>query len=205
VYHPRRLLTPLRWLWLAVLLLASGCATRPPAVAPEAESAWLEHRAALEALRDWQVQGRVALRTETEGWSASFDWQQRGDNYRIRLRGPFGQGAVELHGGQHGVWLKRADQPAVFAQNPDVLLHQQTGWHLPVKGLAAWLRGLPVADGDPVIQWDEQGRLLHIGQNGWLIDYQRYLEKGGLSLPKKLRLQRDSIQVRFVVDDWQIP
>jgi len=64
---------------------------------------------------------------------------------------------------------------------------------------------LPVADGDPVIQWDEQGRLLHIGQNGWLIDYQRYLEKGGLSLPKKLRLQRDSIQVRFVVDDWQIP
>jgi len=87
VYHPRRLLTPLRWLWLAVLLLASGCATRPPAVAPEAESAWLEHRAALEALRDWQVQGRVALRTETEGWSASFDWQQRGDNYRIRLRG----------------------------------------------------------------------------------------------------------------------
>lgn len=194
-----------RWLWLIVLLLAGGCATRPPAVAPEAESAWLEHRAALEALRDWQVQGRVALRTETEGWSASFDWQQRGANYRIRLRGPFGQGAVELHGGRHGVWLKRADQPAVFAQNPEVLLHQQTGWQLPVKGLAAWLRGLPVADGDPAVQWDEQGRLLHIGQNGWLIDYQRYLEKGGLALPKKLRLKRDSIQVRFVVDDWQIP
>ena len=128
-----------------------------------------------------------------------------GNDYRIRLRGPFGQGAVELHGGQHGVWLKRADQPAIFAQNPEVLLQQQTGWQLPVTGLSAWLRGLPVGDSDPVVQWDAQGRLLHIGQNGWLIDYQRYLEKGDLSLPKKLRLKRESIQVRFVVDDWQIP
>jgi len=194
-----------RWLWLLIPVLAVGCATRPPVAAPEAEPAWLEHRAALEALRDWQVQGRVALSTDNEGWNASFDWQQRGKNYRIRLRGPFGQGAVELHGGQHGVWLKRADQPAVFAHNPDVLLQQQTGWQLPVTGLSAWLRGLPVADGDPVIRWDAQGRLLHIGQSGWSIDYQRYLEKGGLSLPKKLRLKRDSIQVRFVVDSWQIP
>jgi len=58
----------IRWLWLAVLVLAGGCATHPPAGTPEAEPAWLEHRAALEALRDWQVQGRVALRTETEGY-----------------------------------------------------------------------------------------------------------------------------------------
>jgi len=194
-----------RWLSLLILVLAGGCATRPPVLAPEAEPAWLEHRAALEALRDWQVQGRVALRTEDEGWSASFDWQQRGENYRIRLRGPFGQGAVELRGGQHGVWLKRADQPPVFALNPEALLQQQTGWQLPVTGLVAWLRGLPVSDGDPVIQWDTEGRLLHIGQNGWSINYQVYLEKGDLSLPKKLRLTRDSIQVRLVVDDWQIP
>jgi len=196
---------PTRWLWLGLLVVASGCATHPPVTAPEAETAWLEHRAALEALRDWQVQGRVALRTETEGWNASFDWRQRGSRYRIRLRGPFGQGAVELQGGEHGVWLKRADQPAVFAQNPEVLLQQQTGWQLPVSGLTAWLRGLPVVDGDPDIQWDTQGRLLHIGQNGWRIDYQRYLEKDGLQLPKKLRLKRDSVQVGFVVDSWQIP
>ena len=193
------------WLLLTILVLAGGCATRPPVLAPEAEPAWLERRAALEGLRDWQVQGRVALRTEDEGWSASFDWQQRGENYRIRLRGPFGQGAVELRGGQHGVWLKRADQPPVFALNPEALLQQQTGWQLPVTGLVAWLRGLPVSDGDPVIQWDTEGRLLHIGQNGWSINYQHYLEKGDLSLPKKLRLTRDSIQVRLVVDDWQIP
>jgi outer membrane lipoprotein LolB len=190
---------------MLVLVLAGGCATRPPALVPEAEPAWLEHRAALEALRDWQVRGRVALRTEDEGWSANFDWQQRGENYRIRLRGPFGQGAVELRGGQHGVWLKRADQPAVFAYNPEALLQQQTGWQLPVTGLVAWLRGLPVSDDDLVIKWDKQGRLLHIGQNGWLIEYQRYLEMGDLSLPEKLRLTRDSIQVRLVVDDWQIP
>ena len=188
-----------------LLLVAAGCATRPQIPVPEAESAWLEHRDALEALRDWQVKGRVALRTEDEGWSAGFDWRQRGENYRIRLRGPFGRGAVELNGDRHGVWLKRADQPAVFAVNPEALLQQQTGWRLPVTGLGAWLRGLPVNGSEPVVQLDAQGRLLHIGQNGWLIDYQRYMDSNGLPLPKKLRLSRDSVQVRFVLDDWQIP
>ncbi|MFQ5642150.1 MAG: lipoprotein insertase outer membrane protein LolB [Thiogranum sp.] len=194
-----------RWLLLAMLLMTTACATRPQVPAPEAESAWLEHRATLEALHDWQVRGRVALRTEDEGWSAAFDWQQRGDDYRIRLRGPFGQGAVELRGDRHGVWLKRADQPAVFALNAEALLQQQTGWRLPVTGLAAWLRGLPVGGSDPLVRWDEQGRLLHIAQNGWQIDYQRYTDSNGLPLPQKLRLERDAVQVRFVLDDWQIP
>ncbi len=190
---------------LLAALLMSACATRPKIPEPAAESVWLDRQATLAALHDWQAKGRVALRTGEEGWSAGFDWQQRGENYRIRLRGPFGRGAVELHGNAQGVWLRRADQPAVFALNPEDLLQQQTGWRLPVTGLAAWLRGLPVRDPAPVLQWDAQGRLLHIGQDGWSIDYQRYMDSAGLSLPKKLRLQRDAIQVRFVIDDWQIP
>lgn len=188
---------------LTVFIL--GCASQPPQPSPQAQSAWLEHRATLEALSNWQVQGRVALRTDDEGWSANFDWQQRGTDYRIRLRGPFGQGAVELHGSALGVWLQRAEQQPVFALDAETLLEQQTGWRLPVAGLAAWLRGMPVTDSESVTVWDAQGHLQTLTQNGWQIDYQRYLEKDTLVLPEKLRLQRDSVRVRFVIDDWQLP
>jgi len=191
------------WLWLAGLLVLSGCASRAPVSPAGSEADWLARQAALETLTHWRVQGRIAVRTASEGWSANFDWKQRGKDYRIRVRGPFGQGAVELRGNSLGVWLKRADQPPVFALNPEALLEQETGWQLPLTGLGSWLRGLPVPGGQPNIAWDEQGRLLEIEQNGWQISYSRYLTQGDLQLPEKLRMQRDSLRVKFIIDGWQ--
>lgn len=190
-------------LWLAGLLVLSGCATRPPVSPIAAEASWLARQATLEELTDWRVEGRIAVRTADEGWSAHFDWKQRGEDYRIRVRGPFGQGAVELQGNGQGVWLKRVDQPPVFALNPEELLEQETGWQLPVAGLSSWLRGLPVPGGTPDIVWDAQGRLLKIDQNGWQISYSRYRVQGDFQLPEKLRMQHNSLQVKFIIDGWQ--
>jgi outer membrane lipoprotein LolB len=188
---------------LAAATLAA-CATRPPVSVPATQAAWLAHRASIESLTHWQVQGRVAVRADDEGWSAHFDWKQTDQDYQIRLRGPFGQGAVELHGNGQGVWLKRADQAPVFAVNPERLLQQETGWRLPVAGLSSWLRGLPVAEDEHSnLQWDEHGRLLEVEQNGWQIVYRSYELQGDLQLPEKLQLSRDSLLVKFVIDDWQ--
>jgi len=194
------LLRPVLW---SCLFFVTACAVRPPIPEPAAEAAWLLHRSSVVALTHWQVTGRVAVRAEDDGWNANFDWQQQGDEYRIRLRGPFGQGAVELHGNSAGVWLKRADQPAVFAVDAETLLVRETGWRLPVSGLGSWLRGLPLDGVDSHYQWDEQGRLSRIEQNGWQIDYARYQQSGSFDLPVRLRLERDSLQVKFVIDGWQ--
>ena len=192
-----------RWLWLAAVVVLSACATRPPVPPAVSQASWLAHSAALQALTHWGVQGRMAVRTDTEGWTAHFDWKQRGEEYLIRVRGPFGPGAVELQGNGSGVWLKRADQPPVFAHNPEALLEQETGWQLPLAGLSSWLRGLPVPGGQPTMAWDERGRLLQIQQDGWEISYSRYLAQGQFQLPEKLRMQRDSLQVKFIIDGWQ--
>lgn len=193
----------MHWSWKLLLLLLAGCAVRAPLPEPAAEAAWLAHRASLQGLTHWQVQGRVAVRAGEEGWSAHFDWQQQGEDYRIRLRGPFGQGAVELHGNPGGVWLKHSDRPEVFALDPETLLERETGWRLPVSGLSAWLLGLPVAEVDADYQWDAQGALLEIDQDGWHIDYSRYQQNGALRLPVRMRLERNTLQVRFVIDSWQ--
>ncbi len=193
-----------RWAWLvASVVVLSACATRPSVSPEDSKANWLAHQAAVQTLTHWQVKGRIAVRSASEGWTAHFDWEQRGEDYRIRVRGPFGQGAVELQGDGAGVWLKRTDQPPLYALNPEALLEQETGWRLPVGGLSSWLRGLPVPGGEPTIAWDARGRVLEIEQDGWQINYSRYLPQGDLQLPGKFRMTRESLQVKFILDGWQ--
>jgi outer membrane lipoprotein LolB len=190
--------------WLLMLLL-TACAVQPPQVSQAPRSTWLKHRATLEGMDQWQAQGRIAVRVGDEGWNANFDWRQLGADYRIRLRGPFGQGAVELAGDpRQGVWLRRADAPPRFALDPETLLLEETGWQLPVAGLSDWLRGLPVADAEPSLVWDERGRLVALEQDGWQIDYRRYQTAGGVELPALLVLQQERVRVKFVIDTWQL-
>lgn len=188
-----------------VVMLLAACAPRPPQPPDLSEAAWLAHRASIESLSGWQVQGRVAIRNEDDGWHAAFDWQQRGDAYRLRLRGPFGQGAVELRGDSNGVWLQRQDREPVFARSVDLLLQEETGWLLPVSGLQDWLLGVPVDDQPAVLDWDERGLLQSLQQAGWQIDYRRYQATGGRQLPDRLQLARDALRVKVVVDEWQLP
>jgi outer membrane lipoprotein LolB len=187
------------------VLLVSACATRPVATPSADQSVWLAHHARVQNLDDWQVQGRVAVRREADGWNANFDWQQRGDEYRIRLRGPFGQGAVELHGNTSGVWLKRKEHAAVYAHDAEALLEAETGWQLPLNGFGSWLRGVPEADMPANLDWDEEGRLRLLQQADWEINYRRYQFVNDVSLPDRLRLRRDSLLVKVVIDQWQMP
>ena len=70
--------------------------------------------------------------------------------------------------------------------------------------MGSWLRGLPEADAPATIDWDEDGHLRHLTQANWEIDYRRYQAVDTLSLPDRLRLSRDSLLVKVVIDRWQI-
>ncbi len=199
---------PLKWFHLFRLFfltfLLSACATQAPLRPPADAGAWKTHKAAVSALQRWQARGRIAVRTDEDGWSASFDWKQVDGDYRIRLRGPFGQGAMELDGSARGVWLKRAGQPAVFSTRPEILLEQQSGWRLPVAGLDYWLRGLPDREGEADSQLDAAGRLVSLQQHGWQVDYRNYRHYGNYALPTRLDLRRNGVRVRLLIDDWEL-
>lgn len=195
-----------RWLpLLALLVFLAGCASSPEVIQTGSQADWIAHRNSIAALQHWQVQGRIAVSDDNQGWSANFDWQQHGESFRIRLRGPFGQGAVELLGDEKGVRLLQADKHVVYASSAEDLLHQQTGWRLPVSSLRFWLRGLPVPDVASNFRVDLQGRLIDLQQHDWSIDYSRYQQLENYSLPDRLKLEDGSLRVKFVVDRWQLP
>lgn len=188
-----------------LVLLLSSCATQAPLVDSGDSEAWEARRQALLALETWQARGRIAVRTDSDGWSAGFDWRQASTDYRIRLRGPFGQGALELEGDGRGVWLKRAGQPAVFSVDPEALLQAESGWQLPVDGLDHWLRGLPDSSGNAISRLDAAGRLASLQQHGWQIDYSTYRNYGEYALPARLEMQRNGLRVKVIIDTWELP
>jgi len=179
---------------LAVLLLA-GCATTP--VPRSSESA--------AGLSAWQLNGRVSLTRGEEGWHASLHWQQQADRFFLKISGPLGQGGFQLSGDSRGVVLVDADGQTFAARDADALLQQVTGWQLPVTGLRYWIRGLPVPGAAAAqVRQDDAGRLSHLDQSGWAVNYDRYQIVNSISLPGKLKLVHDDISVRIVVDKWEL-
>jgi outer membrane lipoprotein LolB len=52
--------------------------------------------------------------------------------------------------------------------------------------------------------YDEAGRLSHLEQSGWSIDYQRYQLVEGAAVPAKMQLAHEDIDVRLVINQWQL-
>src|SRR5699024_3065931 len=81
-------------LMLALLGACTTVPTRPTAPLP----------ADLHDLERWQARGRLGVSGPDSGGSGSFDWQQRGDQADIQIRGPIGLGSVllQMRGGDAG-------------------------------------------------------------------------------------------------------
>lgn len=189
-------------LLLSCLLLAA-CATAPPG-GPLAEGPWPERRAALSGLRDWHVSGRIGVTSATEGWHANVHWQQQGQHYLIDLIGPLGQGRLRVEGDESGVVVHTADGQVLRAAEPEQILEQAVGMRIPLQGLIYWIRGLPDPAKRSELTGDAQGRLVHLEQDGWSIDYPRYERVAALELPTRISARQGDLQVKLAIGEWKI-
>lgn len=192
----------IRWLFPLWFLLLAGCAATPvmpPAADPQ--QVWREHQQQLAAVVAWALVGRIAIRTEDEGWQASIDWQQRSQDYAIHLTGPLGQGSLRLQG--DGRIVSLSDGEAILMdEDAEALLYREMGWRVPVSALRYWALGLP-APGAAEQELNPQGLLGRLRQAGWSIEFRDYIRRGELLLPGRLFISNHQAQIRLVVDRWE--
>lgn len=195
-----------RFVFLFVTLL-SGCEALPvtevPLSAIEQQAAWARHQAQLDGLEAWTLDGRISLRHDEEAWHASLHWQQVDSVYHLNLFGPFGQGAVQLDGSPQSVVL-RHDGQILQSDDAEQLLQQQLGLQVPVNGLRYWAVGQVAPGSDYKEELDPVGRLAVLEQNGWRVRYRGYVAVQGIMLPDKVFLDHDGLDVRLVIDQWQV-
>lgn len=192
---------------LVIALLLAGCGSVPPRTADvDAQPAWEARQLALARQSEWTLNGRLSLTLDETSWHASLRWRQRGDDYEIRIFGPFGRAVALIEGGPDDVLLRTAEGEEFRATDADELLRRELGWPLPVAGLRYWVLGLaqpPLARAR--VELADGGRPLRLFQDGWTIDYQRYSEPPAAGLPDRMLLTRETVSLRLLVDEWRLP
>lgn len=179
----------------AALLIAvalAGCATSPPAVAPtrpEGDAAFT-------------VEGRLSARHGSDAFAANFRWTHAPAFDELDLTTPLGQGIAEIRGdaNAHRVEVRAADGRTDTATDWATLTERALGAPLPVDGLAAWMQGLPLPATAHRRERDASGRVVALAQDGWQVDY-GYADASA-TRPARLKLAREGIEVRIVVERW---
>jgi outer membrane lipoprotein LolB len=189
-----------------IILFISACSPlqQRTDIAIDPELIWQERQIQLRQLTKWEIRGRTAITQGKEAWNAGLNWRENSGIYRIKLMGPFSQGGIHLDGTPEQVVLTLSDGEMIAAATPEALLTKTFELKFPISALRDWVRGLPYA-GTPyqTVEIDNQGRLKHLEQQEWKVDYQRYEAYGQQQMPSKLSISHPDFSVRLVVNSWK--
>lgn len=187
--------------WLMMLLLAA-CAAQPPLT--ETSKDWDSQRAALEAMDEWTLRGKLALRTSDRSESATVVWHQSGSQADLHLSGPLGAGATRVESdGRQLVVIQNGKADTFDISTPEAVA-ASTGWNLPVKALPYWVRGLPAPEPAPSATAIDDGLMQRLEQAGWLVQYERYQDVAGRRLPSKISIENGDTRARLVIRKWEL-
>lgn len=188
-----------RWLVVAACAaLLSACASlTPPSEAPAA-------RPARDAISQFNLSGRVAVRNGAESFSGKIDWRHGDDGSdRILLSSPLGQGLAELDADRQGARLNTSDNKHYAAASLDDLSEQVFGARLPLSKLPRWVLG-QVPGSDDRLALDTLGRPVSFSAAGWRVAYPSYESEMANALPSLIHLSRDELDVRLKIDRWEL-
>ncbi len=182
-----------------LILLLAGCAVAPVQQKPVEPAAYRPHLQQISEITSFIIDGRIAVLTETKGFSGSMRWHHRPDGDDIAFYSPLGTQLGQLNADADGVTLTTGDQKTYQADDAEALTQQTLGWSLPMVGLHDWVLGRPAAGEFEIQAWDEVGRILRLKQHGWDIEYMAYQEK----LPSKVVLKSPKLDLKLVISHWQ--
>lgn len=139
-----------------------------------------------EAAKNFNLQGKIGVRTPGQSGSAFFTWVQQQDAFDIELSGILGVGKTQISGQPGNVTLNSAKTGLIQADTPEELLQRATGWQAPITHLVDWVQAKP-ATTQAKISKDEQNRPIQFLEDGWTVDLS-YNEQA--QLPNKLILKQ---------------
>jgi len=175
----------------------------PPAPT-QSSVTWESRQALLSRVQNWQISGKIAVNTSQDSGSASVDWSQHAQDFKISLYGPLGANGMTLNGNASKVTMETSNGQKISASSAEQLIAQQWGWKLPVSYLKYWIRGLPVPNLPQTSRFDEAHRLATLNQQGFTIVYNGYTTAGKLELPQRMSITSPSFKSKLVIYKWNI-
>lgn len=184
------------WAVLPALTLLQGCATEPLL-------AFVAEPVPIQRIAAWRLDGRVAVQTAAEGWSANLLWTHAPESDHLALSGPMQQRAATILARKGFVSFRSADGADIVASDADALLRERVGIAIPLGVLRYWVLGVPAPEYDYAA--DPSGEdARDFFQLGWILHYSEYLPVDEMRLPRKLTAAGEGMKLKLVVDEWRI-
>ena len=139
-----------------------------------------------EAANNFNLQGKIGVKTPGQSGSAFFTWVQQQDEFDIELSGILGVGKTQISGTPGQVTLNSAKTGLIQAETPEELLQRATGWQAPITHLVDWVQAKP-ATTQAKISKDESNRPIQFLEDGWTVNLSYNAQA---QLPNKLILKQ---------------
>ena len=139
-----------------------------------------------EAANNFNLQGKIGVKTPGQSGSAFFTWVQQQDEFDIELSGILGVGKTQISGTPGQVTLNSAKTGLIQAETPEELLERATGWQAPITHLVDWVQAKP-ATTQAKISKDDSNRPIQFLEDGWTVDLSYNAQA---QLPNKLILKQ---------------
>lgn len=185
------------------MLMLAGCmpSTRMPAIPPT----WESHSATVALWDQWQLNGKIGVRSAKSSGSAYITWQQRGENFRIVMSGALGMGRLTLTGNSKGVTWTDSKGRTSQHSDPEALIEKLWGWRIPVGALRFWARGIPVPETSLKALQISHGTASAFVQSGWSLEFEGYRMNEGVLLPNHVRLEHEGTVLTLLTSRWSAP
>jgi len=187
------------------MLLINACSSLPEIDNNLQLHQWTNHQALVNELESWSIRGRTAIQSKNNSATFLLHWDQFDAGYELRFISGLGHGTYLLKGSAAGVVMRTPKNKVFTSDTPEKLIREKLGWDVYLAGLKYWMRGIP----EPNVKYsqlllDEKGRLKDMKQSGFSVSVLRYTDKRNISLPEKLFIRSSDIQLRLVIQNWEI-
>jgi outer membrane lipoprotein LolB len=145
----------------------------------------------------FELAGRVAIRHPKDTASGQIFWRHSEDADELLITSSLGQGIARIDRERGEYRLVTGDNRLYRAADAESLTEQALGWRLPLAGLPDWVRG-QASPGRPAETRRNSSGGMELRQDGWRIAYEEFRE----GRPFRLRLSRDDLEIRLIVDRW---
>ena len=186
-------------------LLVSACATTAPRQSSDVGllAAQSAREATLAEQANWTLAGRLSVSANGEGGNGRIEWQQRGEDFEIRLSAPVTRKSWRLVRTQGQATLEGLEGGTRAGPDAEALLREATGWLIPLDALGAWARGAR-ARGPATVEFTPEGLPALIAQQGWRVEYREW-DAADPARPRRVFATQGDATVRLVVEAWGEP
>lgn len=163
-------------------LILTACASTPTEHTP-----WQ----VAQGITPFQAAGRLAIKADSKGSYAAFDWLRTPNTQIIHIKNPLGQRMGTLCQDTQGFIAQDNRGNIIQAATAAKLSEQLTGFAIPLDSLDIWLLG----HYHPNKPYHIKNNVLH--QSGWQIQRETREKK-----PYKLTLNRPNLHIRLIIDTF---